>query len=97
LLKRGRRPYPPGRGGGAAAVRGEGRLEEVERLVTKPAPATGPGKRPGVRDDLVVRRTGWLAHLRLLIASGCSRPALYVGRVSADYGIEKWFSEQSEQ
>src|ERR1700722_2658170 len=33
--KRGQRPRPPGRGGGAAAVRGEGRLEEVEKTCDK--------------------------------------------------------------
>jgi hypothetical protein len=35
LIMRGRRPCPPGRGGGAAAVRGEGRFKEVEKTCDK--------------------------------------------------------------
>ena len=31
ICREGRRPRPPGRGGGAVAVRGEGRLEAVQR------------------------------------------------------------------
>jgi hypothetical protein len=34
-LMRGRWPRPPGRDGGAAAVRGEGRLEDVEKTCNK--------------------------------------------------------------